>query len=198
MSMRLVMYGLEYEFLEEYKKIDSFCRDIYQDTRGVSMYLEDMERQSYYDRANISSWDADYKMLKHLRWLRNKIAHETQYDGICAQSDIDDVIGFYNRLLSQEDPLALLRKSKEEIEQRNIEYRKAITISNEVIEKEDAVSQQNYCCDDSGKKAVERANGSDKSRRILMVIEIILAFIISVCCISAILYFYGFHLFRRF
>ena len=60
----------------------------------------------------ISSWDSDYKMLKHLRWVRNRIAHDTDDYQISSISDIQAIREFYNRILSGRDSIALLEKSK--------------------------------------------------------------------------------------
>lgn len=51
-------------------------------------------------------------MLKHLRWIRNRIAHDTDGDQISSISDIQDVREFYERILSGQDSIALLEKSK--------------------------------------------------------------------------------------
>ena len=79
---------------------------------GVNQYIEDMEEQSPRETSIISSWDRDYKLLKHLRWGRNRIAHDADDYQISSISDLQDVRGFYERILSGQDPIALLEKSK--------------------------------------------------------------------------------------
>ena len=58
-------------------------------------------------------------MLKHVRWVRNQLAHEVGYDSdICQESDYDWLESFNQRLYSAEDPLALMNK-QEKVEQQN-------------------------------------------------------------------------------
>lgn len=63
------------EFFEEYKRLEHLCSDMYSCKNGVSQYIEDMESRSPRETSLISSWYTDYKLLKHLRWIRNRIAH---------------------------------------------------------------------------------------------------------------------------
>lgn len=76
----------------------------------LSEYVSEMEQNTYQGKYKIYSWDKDYKTLKHLRWIRNRIAHDSEGFQICEPQDIDDMQNFYDRLLSVQDPLALLRK----------------------------------------------------------------------------------------
>lgn len=53
----------------------------------------------------ITEWNDEYRQLKHIRWLRNQIAHSTG-SVECSQSDLEWLKGFHNRLLTQQDLLA--------------------------------------------------------------------------------------------
>lgn len=103
------MNEIDNTFFEEYKRLDKLCMDLLSSKSGVSVYISQMETTrsgQYY----IPSWDNDYKMLKHLRWVRNQIAHDTTGVTISEESDLIMVREFYKRIFSGEDPFAQLQK----------------------------------------------------------------------------------------
>ena len=73
--------------------------------KGVSAYIEQLEETPMTVRCWITEWNDEYRQLKHIRWLRNQIAHSTEYVE-CTQVDLDWLKGFHNRLLTQQDLLA--------------------------------------------------------------------------------------------
>ena len=99
------MDAVQIELLEEYKCVDSICRDMLSAEKGVTAYIEQMEATPSAIRYKIAGWDDDYRKLKHIRWLRNQIAHDTGYVQ-CTPSDVAWLKAFHNRLLTQHDPLA--------------------------------------------------------------------------------------------
>ena len=107
---------LNYEFFDEFKALDNLCRDIYGESidkkLGVTLYLEDMDRNAYQGAFKVSSWISDYNLLKSARNMRNELAHSrnSMMVDICSQEDIDFVRSFRTRILHQSDPIALLRK----------------------------------------------------------------------------------------
>ncbi len=110
------MNYLNYEFFDEFKSLDNLCRDIYgksiDNKLGVTLYLEDMEKNSYQGLCVIPSWSADYHRLKKVRNLRNELAHSNNsfsYEN-CSEEDIHFVRSFRTRILNQTDPIALLKK----------------------------------------------------------------------------------------
>ncbi len=100
---------LDNEFFEAYKRLDHLCSDIYGCRNGVSQYIEDMDGASYQGRL----WEHAYKTLKHLRWVRNQIAHDSGQILICDESDSKDVNNFYDDIMSGCDPLTQLRRYRE-------------------------------------------------------------------------------------
>lgn len=98
-------------FFEEYKRLDKLCSDIYFCQNGISEYIAHMERESFQGLRRISSWDSDYKMLKHIRWIRNQIAHSSDTYQMSEQEDLKAVQDYYDRILSGNDALSLLRKA---------------------------------------------------------------------------------------
>lgn len=103
------MEQIDNKFFEEYKRLDKLCGEIFSCRNGVSEYITQMECANQ-GRYKVSSWDNDYKALKHIRWVRNQIAHDTTGHTICTESDLLFVIDFYCRIINREDPFAQLRK----------------------------------------------------------------------------------------
>ena len=108
------MHTQDNVFFEEYKRLDRLCGDMYRRQNGVSAYIADMEENAAAGQFRILNWNDDYKMLKHVRWIRTKIAHEPDNNRFSEAADTAFLQDFHNRVLSQRDPLAALRKVKEE------------------------------------------------------------------------------------
>ncbi len=107
---------LSIEFQEEYKRLDRLCKDYLSSNEGVSEYIRQMESMLWVNRRNVYTWEDDYKQLKHVRWLRNQLAHEvgTLDSGLCTLEDLKWVKSFYNRIINGNDPFTIIRKAKEE------------------------------------------------------------------------------------
>ncbi len=106
------MRDLNIDFMDLYKRTDRFIRDAYSSSEGVSEYIRLMEADFVRGNVNIRGWNSDYDNLKHIRWIRNQLAHEVSYDcDICSEGDYEWLEGFYKRLFSSDDPLAALRKT---------------------------------------------------------------------------------------
>jgi hypothetical protein len=99
------MDTVQIELLEEYKYVDAICRDMLGAEKGVSAYIEQLDETPVTVRYWITDWKDEYRQLKHIRWLRNQIAHSTE-SVECSQADVDWLKGFHNRLLTQQDLLA--------------------------------------------------------------------------------------------
>ncbi len=99
------------DFFETYKRLERLCSDLYSMRNGVSEYIADMEAKASHGRLLIPSWDSDYKSLKHIRWVRNRIAHDADDSQISEPSDLSFAKDFHNRIISEQDPLTLLRKA---------------------------------------------------------------------------------------
>lgn len=107
------MRELNIEFQEQYKQLDKLCRDMYRSDEGVSAYIRDMESTPYNKRYAVRDWDACYKQLKHMRWMRNRLAHDISIDtDFCKRSDIEWIRHFRNSILQGNDPLAVAYRAK--------------------------------------------------------------------------------------
>ncbi len=107
------MQPADNEFFEEYKHLDKLCGDMYSCRNGISEYIDQMDNKSHRGYHLVPLWDSDYKMLKHIRWVRNQIAHDSGAYQVSESEDLEFVRNFYDRIFSGQDPLTLLRKEEE-------------------------------------------------------------------------------------
>lgn len=110
------MDNLNYNFFEEYKRLDKLCGELYGDQHGVSHYIDDMKDVPKNSYLHISNWKTDLEQLIRLRHIRNYLAHtEGAFnEEICTQKDIEWSQNFYKRILNQSDPIATLYQYSEE------------------------------------------------------------------------------------
>ena len=109
----MVMHQADSAFFDAYKRLERFCSDRYSEQSGVSAYIAEMEACAARGRASVPSWNADYQGLKHIRWVRNRIAHEAEAGRLSEDGDLSFAQDFYRRLQAEKDPLALLRKAEQ-------------------------------------------------------------------------------------
>ncbi len=107
---------LNCNFFDEFNELDNLCRDMYGQSAdkklGVTLYLEDMDKNTYQGSFRISEWETDYKKLKRMRNIRNELAHgkSSFYSDLCTQEDVDFLRSFRSRILNRSDPLAELHR----------------------------------------------------------------------------------------
>ena len=106
-------------FLESYKRLERLCRDVMDDDRRLSAYIDEMIRLTDGSR-RVSGWDRDLKQLKHYRWVRNQIVHDPDCseENMCGPEDVRWIEDFHARIMNQTDPLALYRRVTQERESR--------------------------------------------------------------------------------
>ena len=81
------MRDLNIDFMDLYKRTDRFIKDAYSSSEGVSEYIRSMESCFNRGISRVQGWKSDYDNLKHIRWIRNQLAHEVSYDSdICSFS----------------------------------------------------------------------------------------------------------------
>ena len=113
------MGELSFEFFENYKSVDLYVRDLLGTEDGITEYIRRMELDQYRGAKYIRYWDSDYRMLKHERWVRNKLAHEVEYDSdICGNRENEWIKAFGKRLEDGTDPLTLMKKLEIFVRQR--------------------------------------------------------------------------------
>lgn len=120
------MRELNIDFEEKYKEADNFIKNAYSVEQGITAYINAMQEIDPARRKNISSWDNDLKQLKHLRWIRNQLAHSVSIDSdLCQAEDYSWMYSFCNRLYDEKDPLAqLINAEKAARKPAYSEYRK--------------------------------------------------------------------------
>ena len=57
---------------------------------------------------------AGIQTLKHLRWVRNQLAHDSEQLQLCGERDIQDTNSFYDDIILGCDPLTQLRRYQED------------------------------------------------------------------------------------
>lgn len=105
------MQKTDNDFFEEYKRLERLCSDMYSANHGVSLYIDEMNEKRALGEKMFSDWRKNYNLLKHLRYLRNQIAHG-EGDNVCSVADVEEVKRFYNMIMSGNDPLTLLAKAR--------------------------------------------------------------------------------------
>lgn len=115
---KVKMDNLNFIFFEEFKHLDKLCGELYDVERdGITSYINDMESVVPYNYRNIANWKEDLEQLIRLRHIRNNLAHAPGAfdEETCTQKDINWVQDFYERILHQLDPIAMLyQKNKEQ------------------------------------------------------------------------------------
>jgi len=105
------MKAINIKFLEEYKSVDKFIKDSFGSVDGVSEYIRTMERIE--GNKSDEAWKDDYYKLKHMRWIRNQLAHEVSIDSdICEREDLEWLCDFHARLKKCDDSLAKAYRKK--------------------------------------------------------------------------------------
>ena len=95
-------------FREEYIKLDNLLKDCLSSDKGVSEYIEQMERAITVPYSLCNLWNESYRKLKHIRYVRNKISHENMPEDFVKEKDLLFVKNFYESVLTRKDPLTQL------------------------------------------------------------------------------------------
>ncbi len=99
------------DFLQAYKSLDTLCKQILSSDRGISKYIDEMARESQ-GRMLVADWENDYRKLKHMRWLRNRLVHEPDsfQNNLPSIEDIKWLEMFRIRIMECTDPFSVLRQ----------------------------------------------------------------------------------------
>lgn len=108
------MANLNIAFLETYKRLDNLCKDLYRTETGVTSYIDEMRSTPASLAGFVPDWNFQLGQLRRLRHIRNQLTHEsgTLDSLLCTQEDINWLNAFYQSLLNQTDPIALLYASR--------------------------------------------------------------------------------------
>ena len=136
------MKSIDVEFLNEYLPVEKFCNETYGEN-GVTAYINDMQCCTANEKRLVHNWDVELNKLKHLRWLRNQIVHPNNSYEV-TQQDLIDIKTFYNKLLTQQDPLALLYKEIEKAKKKQRELKLQQKKSQISTQKSSYIDSPNY------------------------------------------------------
>ena len=85
-------------FMDLYKAVDNSLKTMLGTDKGISEYIERLELKAG-SRKFTSEMKQELKMLKHLRWARNKLAHEVDYGTqILEAGDFEWLAGFQKKI----------------------------------------------------------------------------------------------------
>lgn len=122
------MKSSDVKFLEAFKRLEAACNERFSCQSGVSEYIARMERADARGRAVVPDWAADYKALKHLRWVRNQLAHDPNAEALSKPEELKQLQDFTGRVQAKKDPLMQLEnagKSKAKASKSNQKSGKA-------------------------------------------------------------------------
>ena len=119
------MNDIENSFFEKYKKLEKFCNEIFNSKEGVKLYIEYLEENVEAGERIVPSWKDDYYLFKHLRYVRNQIAHFNDDGYVCTSDDIKKVDDFYDRFLNQKDPIFILLDYQRKEQEKALARKKA-------------------------------------------------------------------------
>ncbi len=100
--------------VEYFGDLEQVCNRIYNDTHGVTAYINEMRDLETQGAQSIKGWPEALKRLKEIRHKRNKLSHgEVSFREEWAEKeDIEFLIAFRKKVLNQTDPIALYYKRR--------------------------------------------------------------------------------------
>lgn len=106
---------INYELIEKFGALEKICNQIYGEKHGVTAYIDDMTENNNLGEVYVRGWSDFLQALKDIRHKRNQLSHgDVPFSSEYAQEDdlkfIDD---FHELILTQKDPLTVLRKEHE-------------------------------------------------------------------------------------
>ena len=177
------MSRLNDEFMEIYKRIDSFIREAYHTDKGVTSYIDEMSRIAG-ATWGVLGWNATLEKLKDYRHIRNSYTHDvgTSYSDICSYEDIEWLKGFYEKLMTAQDPMSLYLKQKQEASKK---VTRTYTRPTEPEKKED-----NFIgCQEEYRETYQYADSPRKSKKGCLIFLLVVFIIIVLVAILLFLLF---------
>lgn len=106
------MNSFNYQFFEEFTKLDKICESVYQAEGGTLGYLEQMRCVSIAYAEVVPHWTADLEQLHRYRTVYQALTQSSDAfeERLCNQQDVDWLREFSSRIMERRDPLALLQQ----------------------------------------------------------------------------------------
>ena len=104
------MDNFNYQFFEEFTKLDKTCVSVYQAEGGTLGYLAQMRGVSGTGADIVPHWTADLEQLHRYRTIYLALAQSAEAfeECLCSREDVRWIQEFRNRIMERKDPLALL------------------------------------------------------------------------------------------
>jgi len=105
------MEQFNYEFFEEFTKLDKTCVSVYQAEGGTIGYLEQMGGVSAVGADLVPHWVEDMEQLHRYRTVYQALAQSADAfcECLCTREDVQWIVEFRNKIMERKDPLALLQ-----------------------------------------------------------------------------------------
>jgi len=165
-----------YELIEKFGSLEKICNQIYGEKHGVTAYIDDMAKNNDFGEVYVCGWSDFLQGLKDVRHKRNQLSHgDVPFASDYAQEDdLKFIDNFHELILTQNDPLTILRK---EHERHLKEAEKKIKEQKANKEKQKATERQH------SKKANQTKEKPIMSKKISAAIWIVIAaaFIALIC-----------------
>lgn len=106
------MNNFNYQFFEEFTKLNKVCVAVYQVEGGTFGYLVQMGGVSGASAEMIPRWYEDLEQLHRYRMVYQALAQSTEAfeEVLCSEEDVNWLRAFGNRIMERTDPLALLHQ----------------------------------------------------------------------------------------
>ena len=163
-----------YELIEKFGSLEKICNQIYSEKHGVTAYIDDMTENNDLGEVYVRGWSDFLQALKDIRHKRNQLSHgDVPFSSNYTQKDdLKFINDFHELILTQNDPLAVLRK---ELKRRQKNAEKKVKVQN--ANKEKSAEHQH------SKKANQTKEKPRISKKISAAIWIVIAvaFIALIC-----------------
>ena len=106
--------SINMDFFETYIQLDDLCRERL--GFSASDYINKMEKTPFYEQVTVPNWDKNYKKFRHMRHMRNELAHgHNAFDtALCTKGDVSWLKSMCFKIKNETDPLTLLQNQKKE------------------------------------------------------------------------------------
>ncbi|MCD8307160.1 MAG: hypothetical protein LUD51_02895 [Clostridia bacterium] len=108
-------------FLEEYKQLDAFCRQLLGTEEGITEYIRRMDATPAADR-RAKDWDTFVRNLVSLRKVRNTLVHDvgTLEQETATEGDLHLLQECSARFAEKKDPITFLHTRTEGKEKKSL------------------------------------------------------------------------------
>lgn len=105
------MDHFNYEFFEEFTKLNKTCVSVYQAEEGTLGYLEQMRSVSTVGADLVPHWIENLEQLHRYRTVYQALCQSPDAfeECLCTREDVDWIVEFRNKIMDRKDPMAQLQ-----------------------------------------------------------------------------------------